>query len=262
MTEQSKSQSSGRPKHEIHHLLILDKSGSMGSVVKETISGFNENLVSIRGFDDPNIDQHVSVVLFDAEVEMPSWRVKADKIEDLNDKTYILGSTTALYDAIGMGVAKLRTDIGDKINDKNANVIVTVFTDGGENSSNEFSDFSKLKAMMDELRSTRMWTFTFIGCSEDGLGQAADLGFGAGATMAYVAGGHGTKAAMSATSRGRDRYMMNVASAVDSRAKGLVDDDEMLGAISDAGESYFDEADDPADAPDSGKVDDDEKDKG
>jgi uncharacterized protein YegL len=98
-------------KQKTYHLMILDKSGSMNSVRDVTIDGLNEQLSSIRqaetDFDDQ--EQVVCFVTFNGQVDTEQlWDAKIEDIPNFSRNNYSPGGGTALFDAIGMGVSKLR----------------------------------------------------------------------------------------------------------------------------------------------------------
>ena len=69
---------------------------------------------------------------------------------------------TPLYDAIGITVKKLKADIKDI---EDAAVLVTIITDGYENSSKEWTGMA-IKKLIDECKEDG-WMFSFIGAGED-----------------------------------------------------------------------------------------------
>lgn len=200
-------------KHTIYHVLILDSSGSMECVRSQTISGFNENLKTIRDSEQDGVEQRVCLVTFSTGVpDRKIWNKSIKSAEELSIATYIPGGGTALLDAIGTTVQSLKDEIKDQIEARTANVIVTVFTDGEENSSCEFTG-KQISELKEELEKSRMWTFTLIGCSEATLKAAMNMGFQAGNVMRYAATQQGTSRAFSDLSRSRAAYTKGVVSA-------------------------------------------------
>ena len=53
-------------KHQVHNLIILDESGSMNSVKKATIQGFNETVQTIKGIEKkyPEQEHFISLITF------------------------------------------------------------------------------------------------------------------------------------------------------------------------------------------------------
>jgi uncharacterized protein YegL len=202
---------SKKDKHKLYHVLVLDRSGSMQNVKKDTIGGFNQNIDSMINDQRDEIEQYVCLATFANHVQMSIWKEPLESVEKLDGSSYRPSGGTALYDAIGLSITKLREDIGDEIEDEKANVIVTIFSDGDENSSKEWRDFGKLKSLMDELTDSRMWTFTFIGCDEGSLETARNLGISQGNTMRFDAGSEGTQKAFLGLAKARCNFTSSLA---------------------------------------------------
>ena len=81
-------------------VFILDRSGSMSGLEKDTIGGFNSMLEKQR--KEPG-DAVVSTVLFDNLTEIIHDRVPIANVRDLTDREYFVRGCTALLDAVGGG---------------------------------------------------------------------------------------------------------------------------------------------------------------
>ena len=79
-------------------VFILDRSGSMSGLEKDTIGGFNSTIEKQK---QETGEAYVSTVLFDTEMEVLHDRVPLARIEPLTDKEYYARGGTALLDAIG-----------------------------------------------------------------------------------------------------------------------------------------------------------------
>lgn len=160
----------------IYNLIILDESGSMHSIRPQALSGANETLQTIRLAQKENPDDHqmVSFVTFDSGSSRPDVRAlilcdPIDKVEDIREDQYRPYGGTPLYDAMGLSITKLKTVVkeGD-------HVLVTVITDGMENSSTHYNA-AMIKELVDSL-SKQGWAFTFIGANQDSHRTASGLG--------------------------------------------------------------------------------------
>lgn len=74
-------------------VFILDRSGSMGGLEKETIDGFN-NLIETQK-EKPG-EVLVSTVLFDNRFEVLHNRIPIEKVSKMTEETYYVRGTTAL----------------------------------------------------------------------------------------------------------------------------------------------------------------------
>ncbi|MEP7323520.1 MAG: VWA domain-containing protein, partial [Saprospiraceae bacterium] len=152
-------------KHQVHNLIILDESGSMESIKKTIIQGFNEIVQTVKGIEKefPEQEHFISLVTFNGlGNKLLHFIDPAGKLEQIDSKRYQPDASTPLYDAMGFSISKLR-QLLDKQTDYN--VLVTILTDGEENASKEYSG-NDIKKLIEELKLNR-WTFTYIGADHD-----------------------------------------------------------------------------------------------
>ena len=153
-------------KTQVFNLVILDKSGSMESIRKEAIDGYNETLGAIRAAQLKHLDtqEHfVSLAAFcDCGIDMIYDKTPIKDADKLTKDKYEPCCCTPLFDAIGKTVKKLKADIKDI---EDAAVLVTIITDGYENSSKEWTG-PAIKKLIDDCKEDG-WMFSFIGAGED-----------------------------------------------------------------------------------------------
>ena len=160
----------------IHNLIILDESGSMSSIYESALSGANETIESVRAAQSKSSDQNhfMTFVTFDSGY---SNRVNVRTIIDakpieqvgkLTRKDYSPNGGTPLFDAVGISLTKLKSKVkeGDQ-------VLVTIITDGMENSSSEYTG-DQVSQLVKSLESEG-WTFVFIGANQDSFATASTL---------------------------------------------------------------------------------------
>ena len=174
----------------IYNVIILDESGSMSSIYKETLTSMNEVLSGIRRNQQEFPEQHhyVTIVTFEGNgmsgVKTRRDRVPIDSIEPFQEKDYKPGGCTPLYDAMGKTLNELEGMIHPE--DK---VMATVITDGMENSSQEYSGRA-IKALVSRLRENG-WVLAYIGANQDSIEVARDLNIGN--ALNFEANASGTK---------------------------------------------------------------------
>lgn len=154
-----------KKKHQVHNLIILDESGSMNSIKKTIINGFNELIKSVKNIEEEFLDQEhfISLISFNStKNNVIHFTEPVSKIITINDNNYNPESFTPLFDAMGLSILKLKHYLKDK---NNYSVLVTILTDGEENASKEFS-LIEIKKIIEELK-TENWTFTYIGTNHD-----------------------------------------------------------------------------------------------
>jgi len=158
----------------IYNLIILDESGSMSEIAKKAVSAMNETIQGIKKAQKENPEQHyyISLVTFEGDgthgVKTVRDRIPADRMETLKQSEYHPCGCTPLYDAMGSAICHLRECVG--INDP---VLVTVITDGEENSSHEFSG-KTIKDLVERQREAG-WSFAYIGANQDAIEVARGL---------------------------------------------------------------------------------------
>ena len=157
-------------KTRIFNLVIIDESGSMQSIKKEAIDSVNETIQTIRSAQKKHEEQEhfVSLVTFNDDVKTVYECVPVDEVAELTAETYQPDCCTALYDAMGISLNALRKKVAE--DDK---VLVTVVTDGYENSSKEYSG-KAIKALVNELK-VKGWVFAYIGANQDVEAVAATI---------------------------------------------------------------------------------------
>lgn len=152
-------------KHKVFNLIILDESGSMDSIKATTISGFNEIIQTIKEVEKqfPEQEHFVSFVTFNGVgIKTLLFNQPVATIKLIDEKQYQPNSSTPLYDAMGLSFNKLRVSLLDLTD---YNVLVTILTDGEENSSREYNG-KNIKNLIEDLK-TKNWTFTYIGTNHD-----------------------------------------------------------------------------------------------
>ncbi len=161
-------------KRKIFNLIILDESGSMSSIEKPTIAGFNETVQTIKGQQQhhPEETHYISVVSFNGMgIKTLLWNQPASELYELDGTRYRPDANTPLYDAMGMAFTRLRAQLELL---QQYHVLVTVFTDGMENASKEYSG-EAIRRMVEELK-PQNWTFTYIGANHDVAAAAHRMG--------------------------------------------------------------------------------------
>lgn len=147
----------------VHNLIILDESGSMMSIYRPALSGVNETLQTIREAQKEHEGQehYVTLVAFDTEhYDKIYSNTPAANTEDITENQYQPYGGTPLYDAMGRSINELSRNVAnDDV------VLVTIITDGYENSSCEYNG-KAIKSLIETMKA-RGWVFTYIGANQD-----------------------------------------------------------------------------------------------
>ena len=117
-------------------VFILDKSGSMSGMEKDTIGGFNAMIEKQKVLDGK---VYVSTVLFANSSQVLHDRKSLEEIEPLTEKDYQVGGCTALLDAIGRAIKHIRNiHKYARKEDVPTRTLFVITTDGMENASREY----------------------------------------------------------------------------------------------------------------------------
>ena len=167
-------------------VVILDKSGSMYSMVKDTIGGFNSYLDEQRKKDVP---VKVSMGMFNQKLEEKYTRVDLKDVENLTEEDYVPQGMTALFDAVGNTLSVLKTK--EEVNVEGNKVLVVIITDGMENASSEWTK-SSVKDLIGELRE-KGYEFVFLGADIDAADVAEGIGISRETSMKFKKTGAGVQ---------------------------------------------------------------------
>ena len=189
-------------------IFILDRSGSMFSLTKDTIGGFN---TFIKEQKKQEGEARLTTVLFDHEYKLLHDGLDISKVPELTEKDYIPRGSTALLDAIGKTVANVNSRLIKK--EEMPQVIFVITTDGKENASEEYQK-SDVRTMIENMQKNHKWQFIFLGANMDAVSEAQDLGIGRQFASTYTADAIGTDSL----------YMSMTKSVANYRSKGVIDE--------------------------------------
>ena len=171
-------------------VFILDRSGSMAGLERDTIGGYNSMIEKQKKEDGEAL---VSTVLFDDRCEVLHDRVNLRDIKPITEKDYYVRGMTALLDAMGEAI----THIGNvhkyaRAEDRPEHTIFIITTDGMENSSRRYS-YDKVKKLVERQQKKYGWEFLFLGANMDAITEAGKFGIKADHATNYVCDEKGTQ---------------------------------------------------------------------
>lgn len=204
---------------------ILDRSGSMETMQEPAVAAFNQFVKS--QLDVPG-EARLTLVLFDDQYEVPLAVRPVEQVPELTAATYIPRGSTALLDAIGRTIK----ETGARIDalpeaERPGKVILTIFTDGYENASREYTNahISDLIAM----HRAKGWEFLFLAANQDAIATASSLRMNAHLSADVAFSLKGVKNSGSAMAR--KVRAMRMKSSGDMDAQALEDDAKSMGQI-------------------------------
>lgn len=191
-------------------IFVVDRSGSMSSIAKDMIGGFNAFIKAQR---DARLGEcKVFFYQFDTKYDAVYEGVAIENVIDLTGKTYVPRGGTALYCSLG----KTIVSVGEKLNlmpesERPEKVLVVTITDGEDNSVLENSEekvytLEQVKEMVKQQTDMYNWDFAYIGANQDAWKVGNSMGYAKGTSLNYVASSTGTAAMFDKLTRGTISY--------------------------------------------------------
>ena len=170
-------------------VFILDRSGSMHGLERDTIGGFNSLIEKQRGEEGEAL---ISTVLFDHESVVIHDRVNLSEVKPLTEREYFTRGNTALLDAVGSAVHHIGNvhkyarpeDVPEK-------TLFVITTDGMENASRRYT-YERVKEMIERQQKRFGWEFLFLGANIDAAESARSIGIAADHAADYLSDSEGT----------------------------------------------------------------------
>lgn len=163
-------------------VFVIDESGSMGHLVRDTIGGFNRFIESQKAIDGKAT---LTTVLFDT-----SWRILHDgvdlrEVKPMTNSDYVAGGGTAMLDAIGEIINRVQDRHDELGTEKPEEVLFVITTDGEENSSRTFKK-SQIEKMIKHQTNGHGWKFMFLGANMDAVKEAESIGISSNYATSYT----------------------------------------------------------------------------
>ena len=170
-------------------VFILDRSGSMSGLERDTIGSFNSMIEKQKKEAGEAV---VSTVLFDNESVVIHDRLPLDNVPRMTEKEYFTRGCTALLDALGGAIHHIgnvhkyarREDVPEK-------TLFIITTDGHENASSRY-DYEKVRRMIERQKEKHGWEFLFLGANIDAAAEAKRFGISADRAVNYKCDAAGT----------------------------------------------------------------------
>lgn len=190
-------------------VFILDKSGSMSGLEKDTIGGFNSLIEKQRRKEGECL---VSTVLFSDNSVVLHDRVELKDIKPMTQKDYFVCGNTALIDAIGGAIHHIgNVHKYARSEDVPEHTMFVITTDGMENASHIYT-IDQVLNMVQRQKEKYGWEFIFIGANIDSIETAKHFGISEDCSVNYHADSEGTAVLFDAVSEAVDdlRYCKSV----------------------------------------------------
>jgi hypothetical protein len=207
--------------------VVLDRSGSMGSIRNDVVGGFDHFLAEQKKVPG---DCKVTLTQFDTDYEIV-WNLLDIKDLVTIGTFYSPRGSTALFDAVGRTINAIGEELAKKPeHERPSKVIFCIVTDGHENASKEFNK-KQIADMIKHQQEKYRWDFTFIGANVDAFAEGAQIGIRAAGAMQYEPTSKGIQGAFRAMSNSSARSRrtgeaISYTSSERKMAMGEKDDDE------------------------------------
>lgn len=204
--------------------VVLDRSGSMGSIRNDVVGGFDHFVSEHKKVPG---DCKLTLTQFDTEYEIV-WNCRDIKDLPTIGGFYSPRGSTALLDAVGRTINAIGEELSKKPeSERPSKVIFCVITDGQENASKEFNK-QQVADMIKHQQEKYGWDFTFIGANMDAFAEGAKIGVRAAGAMQFVHNSVGVMGAFKAmsSSSGRSRRTGEAISYTSSERKMAMGEDD------------------------------------
>lgn len=195
-------------------ICILDRSGSMKSILNDAIGGYNTFLEEQQNEEGL---ARLTNILFSSDYMIKENNVDIKSVPQFTTETYVPSGFTALYDAIGK-------TIDDRIEwlssvpkeERPEKTLCVILTDGEENSSRKYKK-EQIKSKITEMREDFDWEFIFLAANQDATLAADSIGIAKSNSLNFSADSEGTRIAYANMSKATKSYRSS------SKKTGLFD---------------------------------------
>ena len=170
-------------------VFILDRSGSMSGLEKDTIGGFNAMIEKQKREAGEAL---VSTVLFDNESVVIHDRLPLCSVPRMTEEEYFTRGCTALLDAVGGAIHHIgQVHRYAREEDRPEHTLIVITTDGMENASRRYTA-EQVREMIGRQKARFGWEFLFLGANIDAIGTAGCFGISEDRAVNYHSDHEGT----------------------------------------------------------------------
>ena len=173
-----------------HITVLIDESGSMGSLRQDTIGGFNSFIEEQKLVEGKAT---LSLYTFSTQRKTLFNMAPIDSVSNLDSKSYYPSGGTALLDAMGSAIVDLGASLAAlPAEERPGKVLFIVITDGQENSSTDYRQ-AQIKQLVEQQENEYKWNFIYLGANVDSFHEGATMGVRSANTLNYDPSATGVK---------------------------------------------------------------------
>lgn len=200
-------------------ICVLDRSGSMHSIVDDSIGGFNRMLEEQKQLPGK---AHMTVVLFDDQYDVLYESRPVSDVPALTKETYQPRGTTALLDAIGLTIERAGERFRNLPEDKRpGKVLFIILTDGHENASHMYG-LDRVRQMIKQQTDEWQWQFIYLSADIDAFAHGHGLGIGTRA--AFRGSGQSVGATYAVVSSAAAQYRTSGGMSIQDSCTNIAED--------------------------------------
>lgn len=155
---------------------VLDRSGSMHSIIDDAIGGINHLIKEQQESTDG--EARMTIVLFDTAFDTVQESTPIKDVPLFTRKTYKPRGSTALLDAVGSTIDSLGERLSRLPEEKRpGKVLFVILTDGHENASHRYSH-ERVKQMIELQQKEYQWQFIYLSADINAFDHGASFGIG------------------------------------------------------------------------------------
>lgn len=168
--------------------ILVDRSGSMEWEQDDTEDQLNAYVRDLKNLEG---DVRVSFYVFDSIWDLEEQRTNVDCIfserplESVPRLRLEPRGGTPLLDALGRVINATGSRLHSKPEcSRPDRVLFVIITDGGENTSHEFS-MDQIREMMKHQQDKYNWNFVYLGANQDSIAEESSVGIVGASSMTY-----------------------------------------------------------------------------
>ena len=171
-------------------VFILDRSGSMHGLEKDTIGSFNSMIDKQKEVDGEAL---ITTILFNHTNKVIHDRIDLKDMSPMTGKDYVTGGSTALLDTIGHAICHIanihKYSLKENLPEHTMFIIIT---DGMENSSHKY-DCGMIRQLIEVQKDKYGWEFMFLGANIDAVDVASHIGIDESRAVKFNCDSEGTE---------------------------------------------------------------------